>query len=151
MKKDDVSGLKQLGSNTTKYKTDFPDPAILEKFSFEQTDPGFLQISLDCPEFTSLCPKTGQPDFATIKIQYVPDKHCVETKSLKLYLFAFRNYGSFMERIVQTIKDDLVCLLDPRDLYVVGEFNARGGIGLRVDAHYKRPNKPNMKITDPIS
>lgn len=86
------------------------------------------EISFDCPEFTCLCPKTGQPDFATIKIRYIPDKLCVELKSLKLYLWSFRNEGHFHEAVTNQILNDLVKSVSPRWMEVVGDFFVRGGI-----------------------
>jgi len=86
------------------------------------------EISFDCPEFTCLCPKTGQPDFATIRILYVPDKLCVELKSLKLYLWSFRDEGHFHEAVTNRILDDLVAAISPRRMTVTGDFNVRGGI-----------------------
>ena len=85
-------------------------------------------IRFDCPEFTCLCPKTGQPDFATIRIEYVPDKLCVELKSWKLYLWSFRDEGAFHEAVTNRILDDLVAAIAPRRMRVEGEFNVRGGI-----------------------
>ena len=86
------------------------------------------EIAFECPEFTCLCPKTGQPDFATIRIRYVPDALCVELKSLKLYLWSFRDEGHFHEDVTNRILDDLVRLMKPQRLTVVGDFNVRGGI-----------------------
>jgi 7-cyano-7-deazaguanine reductase len=86
------------------------------------------EIAFECPEFTCLCPKTGQPDFATLRIRYVPDRLCVELKSLKLYLWSFRDEGHFHEDVTNRILDDLVRLLQPRRLTVAGDFNVRGGI-----------------------
>lgn len=86
------------------------------------------EIEFECPEFTCLCPRTGQPDFATIRIRYVPDQTCVELKSLKLYLWSFRNDGAFHEAVTNRIADDLIRLLDPRRLTVEGDFLIRGGI-----------------------
>jgi 7-cyano-7-deazaguanine reductase len=85
-------------------------------------------IQFDCPEFTCLCPKTGQPDFATLRIEYVPDALCVELKSLKLYLWSFRDEGAFHEAVTNRILDDLVAAVAPRRLRVEGRFNVRGGI-----------------------
>jgi 7-cyano-7-deazaguanine reductase len=85
-------------------------------------------IFFDCPEFTCLCPKTGQPDFATIEIEYVPDQLCVELKSLKLYLWSFRDQGAFHEAVTNRILDDLVAAIQPRRITVTGRFNVRGGI-----------------------
>ena len=94
---------------------------------------------MDCPEFTSLCPKTGQPDFGTIRIRYIPDKLCIELKSLKLYLWSYRNEGAFYEKVVNMILNDLVAACRPRWMEVAGDFNVRGGIATRVTAvHGKR-------------
>ena len=97
------------------------------------------RIRFECPEFTCLCPKTGQPDFATIHISYVPDVHCVELKSLKQYLWSFRDEGAFHEAVTNRILDDLVAAIAPRKMKVVGEFWVRGGIQTIVTAsHAKR-------------
>lgn len=97
------------------------------------------EIRFDCPEFTCLCPKTGQPDFATIRISYVPDELCVELKSLKLYLWSFRNEGAFHEAVTNRILDDLVGAISPRRMRVEGDFMVRGGIHTVVVAeHHKR-------------
>jgi len=90
-----------------------------------------------CPEFTAVCPKTGQPDFGTIRISYVPDRRCVELKSLKLYLFTFRNRGIFYEHVTNVILDDLVRALRPRRMTVEGDFRVRGGISTVVQASYQ--------------
>lgn len=95
-------------------------------------------ISFDCPEFTCLCPKTGQPDFATIRIEYVPDELCVELKSLKLYLWSFREEGAFHEAVTNRILDDLVAAVAPRRMTVVGDFNVRGGIRTVVTATFTK-------------
>lgn len=93
-------------------------------------------IRFTCPEFTCLCPRTGQPDFATIRIQYVPDRACVELKSLKLYLWSFRDVGAFHEKVTNDICNDLIGLLQPRRLTVVGEFRVRGGITTTVTCRH---------------
>ena len=95
------------------------------------------EIRFECPEFTCLCPKTGQPDFATIRIRYVPDERCVELKSLKLYLWSFRDEGHFHEAVTNRILDDLVTLLAPRRLEVEGDFMVRGGIRTVVTARHE--------------
>ena len=95
------------------------------------------EIRFDCPEFTCLCPKTGQPDFATVRIRYVPDERCVELKSLKLYLWSFRDEGHFHEAVTNRILDDLVALLSPRSMTVEGEFWVRGGIATTVIATHQ--------------
>jgi 7-cyano-7-deazaguanine reductase len=92
------------------------------------------EISFDCPEFTCVCPKTGQPDFARIRIRYVPDKTCVELKSLKLYLWSFRDEGHFHEAVTNMILDDLIKAVAPRSMEVVGDFNIRGGITTTIRA-----------------
>ena len=93
-------------------------------------------INMECPEFTCVCPRTGQPDFATIRINYVPDKRCVELKSLKLYLWAYRDQGAFHEAVINKILDDFVAACRPRKITVVGDFNVRGGIHTTVTASY---------------
>ena len=98
-------------------------------------------ITFDCPEFTCLCPLTGQPDFANISITYVPDKLCVELKSLKLYLWSFRDEGAFHEAVTNRILDDLVKAAEPRQMTVVGEFFVRGGIQTTVTATYDRDSE----------
>ena len=99
------------------------------------------EISFDCPEFTCLCPRTGQPDFATIRIRYVPDRLCVELKSLKLYLWSFREEGHFHEAVTNRILDALVKATRPRRMTVVGDFNVRGGIHTVVTASFERPKR----------
>jgi len=112
------------------------DPqSVLE--SFENPRPGRdYEIRFECPEFTCLCPRTGQPDFAVIRIRYVPDRLCVELKSLKLYLWAFRGEGHFHEAVTNRILDDLVGLLAPRRMTVEGDFHVRGGIHTVVSASH---------------
>jgi len=99
------------------------------------------EISFECPEFTCLCPRTGQPDFATIRIRYVPDRLCVELKSLKLYLWSFRNEGHFHEAVTNRILDDLVKATRPRHMTVVGDFYVRGGIHTVVTATHEKPKR----------
>jgi len=94
------------------------------------------EISFEVPEFTCVCPKTGQPDFATLRIRYVPGRLCVELKSLKLYIWSFRDEGHFHEDVTNRILDDLVKLLDPKEMTVVGDFNVRGGIHTVVTASH---------------
>ncbi len=106
--------------------------------TFPNRHPGRdYEIEITCPEFTSVCPKTGQPDFGTIRIRYVPDDKCVELKSLKLYLQEYRNKGIFYEHVTNVILDDLVAALGPRRMTVEGDFNVRGGIGTVVRASYE--------------
>ena len=106
---DEMKDLTLLGNQKTTYTYDY-DPSILESFDNRHVDNDYF-IKFNCPEFTSLCPITGQPDFATIYISYIPDKLCVESKSLKLYLFSYRNHGDFHENCINTIGKDLVDLL----------------------------------------
>jgi 7-cyano-7-deazaguanine reductase len=106
--------------------------------TFPNRHPGRdYEIEIRCPEFTSVCPKTGQPDFGTILIRYVPDKVCLELKSLKLYLHDYRNKGIFYEHVTNVILDDLAAALKPRRMTVEGDFNVRGGIGTIVRASYE--------------
>jgi 7-cyano-7-deazaguanine reductase len=108
--------------------------------TFANTHPGRdYTIVHSCPEFTSVCPRTGQPDFATLRISYVPERRCVELKSLKLYLQSFRNQGVFHEDVTNRILDDLVAALAPRRMTVEGEFSVRGGISSVVRASYEAP------------
>ena len=96
-------------------------------------------VTLVCPEFTCVCPITGQPDFATITIRYIPDQRIVESKSLKLYLWSYRDEGAFHEHVTNQILDDLVEAMDPLYCHVSGAFNVRGGISITVDAEYDKP------------
>lgn len=106
--------------------------------TFPNPKPGrAYEIHFECPEFTCVCPKTGQPDFATLHITYVPDQLCVELKSLKLYLWSFRDVGAFHERVTNDICDDLVALLAPRRLKVLGDFKVRGGITTQVTVQHE--------------
>jgi len=97
-------------------------------------------IRIEVPEFTCLCPKTGQPDFATLNLEYVPDKLCVELKSLKLYVWAFREEGAFHEAVTNAILDDLVKATDPRFMRLTAEFNVRGGIYTTVVTEHRHPD-----------
>ncbi|SRR5581483_3594237 len=107
--------------------------------AFPNHNPGrYYKVTLETSEFTCLCPATGQPDFATIKVDYVPDKKVVESKSFKLYLWSYRNEGVFHEHVVNTIMDDLVKALNPHYIKVTGAFNVRGGIGITVEAEKVR-------------
>jgi 7-cyano-7-deazaguanine reductase len=94
------------------------------------------EISMEAPEFTCVCPRTGQPDFATIRIRYTPDQLCVELRSLKLYLWSFRQEGAFHEDVINRILDDLVMACRPRKMTVIGDFNIRGGIHTTITASY---------------
>lgn len=129
-----LSGLTLLKQGETRYPTS-PDEAGLETFENANGQRNYW-ITFQTSEFTSLCPITGQPDFATITIEYIPDRLCVESKSLKLYLFSFRQMGTFYEEIVNRIFSDLSEQLNPRRLVVNGDFTARGGItsSVKVDS-----------------
>jgi len=117
-----------------------PSKPTRELVTFPNPAPGRdYWIRHECPEYTALCPVTGQPDFGTIIVRYVPDRLCVELKSLKLYIWAFRNEGHFFEQVTNEILDDLARAMKPRRLTVVGLFNVRGGITTRVVARYEKP------------
>lgn len=109
--------------------------ALLDTFPNPRPERDY-EVAIDCPEFTSMCPKTGLPDFGTIRIRYTPDQACVELKSLKYYLLEYRNRGIFYESATNQILDDLVAALRPRRITVVGDFSARGGITTRVTVEY---------------
>ena len=124
-----------------------PTSPSKELETFPNPRPGRdYEIQFTCPEFTCLCPRTGQPDFATFRISYVPDRLCVELKSLKLYLWAFRDEGHFHEAVTNRILDDLVATVRPRNLAVEGDFNVRGGIHTVVTAEYSRPASPGIRV-----
>ena len=129
-------GLKALGAKTV-YRMDY-SPEVLEAFENRHQENDYW-VRFNCPEFTSLCPITGQPDFAEIRISYIPDKRMVESKSLKLYILSFRNHGDFHEDCVNTIMKDLIKLMDPRYIEVTGFFTPRGGISIHPYANYGRP------------
>jgi len=115
-----------------------PDGPSIETFPNPRPERDF-EVAIDCPEFTSVCPKTGLPDFGEIRIRYVPGDRCIELKSLKYYLIAFRNRGIFYESVTNQILDDLVAACQPRRMTVVGDFSARGGITTAVTATYEAP------------
>lgn len=129
-------GLHALG-NKTKYSMDYA-PEVLETFENKHPENDYW-VQFNCPEFTSLCPITGQPDFAEIKIMYIPDHKMVESKSLKLYLFSFRNHGDFHEDCINIIMKDLVRLMQPKYIEVLGIFTPRGGISIYPYANYGKP------------
>lgn len=116
-------------------------PGVIETFPNPQPARDY-EIAIDCPEFTSLCPKTGLPDFGVIRITYVPDALCIELKSLKYYIIEFRNRGIFYEHVTNQILDDLVAAIHPRRMTVVGDFSVRGGIKTVVSATYRQRTKP---------
>ncbi len=136
--------LHALGNGQTRYRYDSPDASLLERFpnpfARGELNPAGVSGSLNitCPEFTSLCPMTGQPDFATIVIDMAPDAWCVESKSLKLYLGSFRQHGEFHEACICRICNDLVALLEPKEIVVEGRFTPRGGIPLWPRASWRK-------------
>ncbi|MBQ8101237.1 MAG: NADPH-dependent 7-cyano-7-deazaguanine reductase QueF [Paludibacteraceae bacterium] len=131
---EELAGVSLLGEKHTQYSSSY-NPDVLETFVNKHPDNEYL-VTFTCPEFTSLCPKTGQPDFGKITISYIPRERMVESKSLKLYLFSFRNHGDFHEDCVNIIMKDLVRLMDPRYLEVRGDFMPRGGISIIPFANY---------------
>jgi len=133
-KKSPSTDLTVLKPGQTDYPSS-PDATTLEAFDNEHPDRDYW-IQFDCPEFTALCPVTNQPDFGKITIEYIPDQKCLESKSLKLYLFAYRNHGCFHEASVNRILDDVIHAIHPRKARVTGEFNARGGIAITVTAEH---------------
>lgn len=124
----ELEGVSLLGNQNVKYPTDY-NPELLETFENKHPDNEYV-VTFDCPEFTTLCPKTGQPDFGHIYISYIPRERMVESKSLKLYLFSFRNHGDFHEDCVNIIMKDLAALMDPKYIEVRGVFMPRGGISI---------------------
>jgi 7-cyano-7-deazaguanine reductase len=119
---------------------EFSDMSSTTLETFPNPQPGRdYEIAIRCPEFTSVCPKTGLPDFGEIRITYVPDQHCVELKALKYYLIEFRNKGIFYESVTNQILDDLVASCRPRRMTVVGDFSVRGGIKTEVTVRYEKP------------
>lgn len=141
---DDVTKLKTLGSGSTAYNMEGPSASILE--TFPNQGEGDYLIVLDQPEYTSLCPKTGQPDYGHITVDYIPGDVCVETKSFKLYMVAYRNHRSFMETIVNDMKNHLVEVLNPKYLRVTGRFNPRGGTYNTVRAAHVRDDYKNQIV-----
>ena len=131
---EELAGITLLGDRKVKYPDTYA-PDILETFLNKHPENEYL-VTFHCPEFTTLCPLTGQPDFAKIVISYIPRERMVESKSLKLYLFSFRNHGDFHEDCVNIIMKDLVRLMDPRYLEVTGIFTPRGGISIHPFANY---------------
>ena len=124
----ELEGVNHLGSNGTSYPQDY-DPSLLETFENKHPENEYV-VTFDCPEFTTLCPMTGQPDFGHIIISYIPSQRMVESKSLKLYLFSFRNHGDFHEDCVNIIMNDLWEVMHPKYIEVKGYFMPRGGISI---------------------
>ena len=129
--------ISLLGEKHVKYPYDY-SPELLECFSNKHTENDYW-VKFNCPEFTTLCPITGQPDYAAIYISYVPDRKMVESKSLKLYLVSFRNHGDFHEDVVNIIMKDLIRLMEPKYIEVWGKFLPRGGISIDPYANYGKP------------
>lgn len=134
---EDMGNVSLLGNQGTKYLDNYA-PEILESFPNKHLDNEYF-VKFNCPEFTSLCPMTGQPDFATIYISYVPGEKMVESKSLKLYLFSFRNHGDFHEDCMNIIMKDLIKLMEPKYIEVWGKFTPRGGISIDPYCNYGQP------------
>ncbi|MCM3743564.1 preQ(1) synthase [Sporosarcina luteola] len=141
-----LTDLTLLGNQNTRYAYEY-DPTILESVDNMHTERDFF-VKFNCPEFTSLCPMTGQPDFATMYISFVPDKKLVESKSLKLYLFSFRNHGDFHEDCVNIIMNDLIKLIDPRYIEVWGKFTPRGGLSIDPYCNYGKPGTKYEKMAE---
>ena len=132
----ELEGVSLLGNQGTKYTDDYA-PEVLETFINKHPDNDYM-VTFDAYEFTSKCPKTGQPDFAKIYISYIPGERMVESKSLKLYLFSFRNHGDFHEDCINIIMKDLIKLMDPKYIEVTGIFSPRGGISIFPFANYAK-------------
>ena len=133
----ELDGITLLGNQGIKYDYGY-NPDVLETFDNKHPDNDYF-VKFNCPEFTSLCPITGQPDFATIYISYIPSIKMVESKSLKLYLFSFRNHGDFHEDCMNIIMKDLIKLMDPKYIEVWGKFTPRGGISIDPYCNYGKP------------
>ena len=142
----ELEGISLLGNQGTKYDYDY-NPGVLETFENKHPDNDYF-VKFNCPEFTSLCPITGQPDFATIYISYIPNIKMVESKSLKLYLFSFRNHGDFHEDCMNIIMKDLVKLMDPKYIEVWGKFTPRGGISIDPYCNYGKPGTNFEKMAE---
>lgn len=134
---EEFGNVSSLGASKTNYPTDY-DPSVLEYFLNKHSDNDYV-VSLDAYEFSSLCPKTHQPDFAKVVISYIPNEKMVESKSLKLYLFSFRNHGSFHEDCMNTVMEDLIKLMDPKYIEVRGIFAPRGGISIFPFCNWANP------------
>lgn len=145
-KNKELEGLSLLGNQGTKYKFGY-NPDILEVFDNKHPNNDYF-VKFNCPEFTSLCPITGQPDFATIYISYIPGEKMVESKSLKLYLFSFRNHGDFHEDCMNIIMKDLIKLMSPKYIEVWGKFTPRGGISIDPYCNYGIPGSKYEKMAD---
>ena len=139
----ETEGLQALGK-MTEYRSTYA-PEVLEAFENKHPENDYW-VRFNCPEFTSLCPITGQPDFAEIRINYLPGEKMVESKSLKLYLFSFRNHGDFHEDCINKIMKDLIALMNPKYIEVTGIFTPRGGISIWPFANWGRPGTKYEEI-----
>ena len=139
------------GTSDVRYTVRMPTQPSKELETFDNPMPERdYTIRIEVPEFTCLCPKTGQPDFATLYIEYVPDRKCVELKSLKLYVWSYRDEGAFHEKVTNTILDDLVAATEPRFMRLTAKFNVRGGIWTTVVAEHRQPGwQPPEPVTLP--
>ena len=142
--KEETAGVSLLGNQNVRYPDDYA-PEVLETFVNKHPGNDYF-VKFNCPEFTSLCRITGQPDFATITISYVPGERMVESKSLKLYLFSFRNHGDFHEDCVNVIMKDLIKLMDPKYIEVWGKFTPRGGISIDPYCNYGKAGTKWEKV-----
>ena len=138
--------LTLLGNQQTEYSMDY-NPSVLEAFQNKHPENDYF-VKFNCPEFTSLCPITGQPDFATIHIDYIPDVKMVESKSLKLYIFSYRNHGAIHEDCVNIIMKDLIKLMDPKYIEITGIFTPRGGISIYPYCNYGRPGTKYEELAE---
>ena len=138
-------GLEALGHKTV-YSDNYA-PEVLETFENQHPDNDYW-VRFNCPEFTTLCPITGQPDFAEVRISYIPDRKMVESKSLKLYLHSFRNHGDFHEDCINTIMKDLLALMEPKYIEVTGFFVPRGGISIYPYANWGRPGTKYERLAE---
>lgn len=141
-----LESIKSLGSTKTDYPVDY-DPSVLECFENEHRENDYV-VTLYAYEFSSLCPKTGQPDFAKLYIKYIPNVKMVESKSLKLYLFSFRNHGDFHEDCINMIMKDLVKLMEPKYFEITGIFTPRGGISIMPFVNYSNGEEKYNQLRD---
>ncbi|AXF57489.1 preQ(1) synthase [Salicibibacter kimchii] len=146
MTEENDAQLSHLGNEGTTYTFEY-DPGLLETFDNQHPYRDYF-VKFNTPEFTTLCPLTGQPDFATLYISYIPDKKMVESKALKLYLFSFRNHGDFHEDVINIIVNDLVEVIAPRYIEVWGKFTPRGGISIDPYVNYGKPGSKYEKMAE---
>ncbi|HDP5827257.1 preQ(1) synthase [Staphylococcus xylosus] len=144
--KEEMQDVTLLGNQNNKYAFDY-DPSVLETFENKHQGRDYF-VKFNCPEFTSLCPITEQPDFATVYISYIPDVKMVESKALKLYLFSFRNHGDFHEDCMNIIMNDLIALMDPKYIEVWGKFMPRGGISIDPYTNYGKKDTKYERMAE---